>query len=115
MVKVKDLVNRDYVDGRCVAFETLIPVDENSDFEEIRALFKKDEMQGNPRVWQATLLIKYKYSEPEVIHVLYTLPVEQNIDMICATGLNVIRSKIVERIQNYSVLDFLVNSKTEGM
>lgn len=116
MLEIKEIVNRDYVDGKCVNCEVLIEIPgETEDKKYYRAIFEK--LQFENLLWKVTLLIFDENQYLETISLIYEIPrpIDGNILMIVASGLFSLQMKIKDKVQTYSLLDFSIGDMIKGL
>lgn len=114
MIELKELTNRKY-DGKLpISFEYEIDIKSNVDsMKNATVFFERNEEDTN--TWEAYMLVRLSDGTSQVLTVEYTLPVEQELNKVCATGLFMLQMLIKEYTQNYSLIDFLIGDKIRDM
>lgn len=122
MIKLKDLIHRDYKDKTCIHFDYCLPLDEDDYFTsnmEVSFNKLKDENGGyeNSKTWY--LKVYHCSDDGEEFNHSIIFKMEKNdakLEDVAARGLNILMNKVVIRsIMYLQNIQFKISDSIEGM
>lgn len=105
MIKLKDLVNREYIEKKCFGFEYVL---NNTLFK----FLKEKKQENNINVWEMFIIPP----DRKVSNIMFEIPKDNlPLEMICAVGLKYYQNMLCEEIQFKSELNLDIGEKIAGM
>mgnify|MGYP000866498709 CR=1 FL=1 len=112
MLKLKDLINRQYVEKQCKAFEYELKGEKDA-----RILVAKFEVGANENEWSMQIVLdRTRDADSQVYKFDYVMPRNNlPLELIAATGLKYFQLYLKEEIQTKSEYDFMLGDVLKGM
>lgn len=107
MVDRKDIKAREYEGKDLVAFKYVVEVEEDAEVKKFNVYFSK----VNSRTWKVVMLDPFDDVTASNFEVMSDMPLE----LICARGLVMIHSKILDMIEKCQPFLFTVSELVSGM
>lgn len=121
MIKAKDLVNRVYMDRRCIGFEypmanpNIDPEETGVEDRTIHLVFVS--IDGDCKNWRLGVNIpRDEFEDGQAYAIRYEMPMKfMRIEVVAATGMKYLQAVLQQEIQRKTAIDFAMGELLEGM
>lgn len=117
MIKLKDLINRQYKEKQPLAFDYELDLGKDDQAQPMVMQFHFTRSGTEDKVWMMEVkLPRTAVADSQCYYIGYEMPRSGlPLELICATGLRYFKLQMQQEVQLRTNIDFSIGSVTEGM